>query len=660
MDVFLFTLIIDRDPEMKVSGSVGDRSNDESNMIKLIVEGMTCSGCTSTVTSVLQNMEGVTGQVYVDLDSKIATIPGEPDVNKCIEELELVGYSAKLFDGSSIPIEDKPKKNTGVSTVVNNPITSSTYSRKPKPKPKTKQKKQDGLCTVELSIDGMKCASCVNDIELFVSELEGVSSVKVNLLAAKAVITFNSTRTDAAILSNEITEHGYPSQQIMYSRTGFTRIAIKGVMLDQYNEIVQMIAKFQGVDKVELNLCSQHEGHVVASVDYQPAQIKARDIITLINDTQQWDAEYHTDEVINTDALQRKKEIREYKRLSMISLFFAIPGFIFGMILMWIPDTMKVFENQVAPGLSIISLIMWILATPIQFYIGKSFYIGTFYSLKRLRPTMDVLVALGTSSAYFVSAGGIVASLVDPTFKYPEFFESSIFVIVFIIFGRYLENKAKASTSEALRKLFDLQATETTLLKKDPNGTIVAEEEIDVQLIEEGDCLKVIPGAKIPCDAVVIYGQTTVNEAMITGESLPVKKNIGSVVIGGTINQFGVIHIEATRVGKDTTLSQIIQLVEDAQMSKGETQALADKISGVFVPIVIALSVITFVIWMVLTSTYIVPESWVRRNSGMTQIANMSENANITEHAMNSTLSHETTTGGQNNFSFSFSLLFLS
>ncbi len=201
-------------------------------------------------------------------------------------------------------------------------------------------------------------------------------------------------------------------------------------------------------------------------------------------------------------------------------------------------------------------------------------------------------------------------------FMVEDFFETSVLLICFVMLGRYLENSAKGRTSAAITKLLSLQSkTAVVLTPVEGSENEFAEEEIDVDLVERGDLLKVVPGAVIPTDGEVVRGSSSVNESMITGESMPVTKRVGSKVIGGTINERGSIHIKATKVGNDTTLNQIVKLVEEAQSSKAPIQALADKISGVFVPTVIALSLLTFVVWMIVVNTGLMSPQYMPSNS---------------------------------------------
>jgi len=590
------------------------------SVVEVIVEGMTCGACTQLVANALKDVKGVSGAIQVDLKTKIAKIPGTPSVADCIIALENFGFTGK----EKPEITSAPATDLNISLEEDDDITF-LMEKKKEPKNKKQLKSSDrimidesadGYDTIkgglpissEFHIEGMTCASCVALIETLLSKVPGVVKTTVNLLASKAVVSHVPSIITAPDVAKEITGFGYPAREVIQRQPGKLILEIDDIEETDISAVTRVLDAIPGITSTTVSRCLSHE-HFIATLSFDPAITKARDIIKEGNKTV-YRFSYHPFEN-NLDALNRTKEIEKYKWLMIISLIFTIPTFIIAMILMMIPALHMTMMYQIVPGLSVSDLLLWILATPMQFWVGKSFYINSWISLKKLSPTMDVLIALGTSAAYFSSMIGIIYAMVNPNFKdIPQFFETAVFLIAFVMIGRFLENHAKSQTSQAISKLFGLQATEATLLVTGKEG-ITIEETIDVHLIEVGDHLKVVPGEKIPCDGKVIFGKTYANEAMITGESMPVKKQPGDLVIGSTINQHGLIHIEASKVGSDTALSQIIKLVEDAQGSKGETQKLADTISGYFVPFVIALSLITFSVWDVLTGLNVVPDSWL-------------------------------------------------
>ncbi|MEM7345873.1 MAG: copper-translocating P-type ATPase, partial [Chloroflexota bacterium] len=240
-----------------------------------------------------------------------------------------------------------------------------------------------------------------------------------------------------------------------------------------------------------------------------------------------------------------------------------------------------------------INFVLWVLATPVQFYTGRDYYVGAYKSLQNGTANMDVLVALGSSVAYFYSVIVTIGLISAPTY-----FETSAMIITLIKVGKLLEVRAKGKTSTALKALIGLQAKQA-VVERDGQ-----EVEIPIEQVVVGDRLIIRPGEKIPVDGQIVQGYSSVDESMITGESLPVDKQVGDLVIGATLNKQGVLKVKATKVGQETALAQIVQLVEQAQGSKAPIQALADKISAVFVPIVLVIAVLTFILWLASGATF--------------------------------------------------------
>jgi Cu+-exporting ATPase len=267
-------------------------------------------------------------------------------------------------------------------------------------------------------------------------------------------------------------------------------------------------------------------------------------------------------------------------------MVFTVPVFLISMVLMYIPGIKHVLDIKVVNMLSVGMVLKWELSTPVQFIIGRRFYMGAYKSLRHGSANMDVLIVLGTNAAYFYSVYSCLRAAYSKAFNGTDFFETSSMLISFILLGKYLEVLAKRKTSDAIAKLMDLTPETATLLALDDGGNVVSEQEIDSRLIQKNDTIKVIPGAKVAADGYVLWGESHVNESMITGEARPVGKRKGDMVIGGTVNENGVLYIRATRVGSESALSQIVRLVESAQMAKAPVQKFADNISKYFVPIV--------------------------------------------------------------------------
>jgi len=296
-------------------------------------------------------------------------------------------------------------------------------------------------------------------------------------------------------------------------------------------------------------------------------------------------------DVEDAEATAREHEINEQRRLLIIGIIFTVPLFLLSMArdFGWLPPSfyeMQAMDGMMAETKAWVVWLMWALATPVQFYVGWQYYVSAFKALRNRSANMDVLIAMGSSVAYFYSICivlGLIAGHV--------YFETAAVILTLIRLGKYLEARAKGRTSEAIKKLMGLRAKTARVVRSG------LEAEVPIDEVRVGDMVLVKPGEKIPVDGVVIDGRSAVDQSMLTGESLPVEKKAGDSVIGATLNKLGMLKFEATKVGKETALAQIIKLVEDAQGSKAPIQKLADQVSAVFVPIVIAIAFLTFAIW---------------------------------------------------------------
>ena len=300
-------------------------------------------------------------------------------------------------------------------------------------------------------------------------------------------------------------------------------------------------------------------------------------------------------------SLTRTKEIQEWKTRFQWSVAFALPVFFISMVAPHIPFLLPIVHFNVIPGIPLGHLLVAIITTPAQFWVGQKFYRNAYKALKHKAATMDVLVMLGTSAAYFYSLFALIAAACNPDPDMPPFvfFDTSTMLIMFVSLGRYLENSAKGKTSAALT---DLMALAPSMAIIYTDATCTQEKKIPTELLQIGDTVKVVPGDKVPADGTVVRGSSSIDESAITGEPIPVLKQLGDAVIGGTVNGLGAFDMVVTRAGKDTALAQIVKLVEDAQTSKAPIQAFADRIAGYFVPTVISLSAITFFGWAFLSS----------------------------------------------------------
>ena len=334
--------------------------------------------------------------------------------------------------------------------------------------------------------------------------------------------------------------------------------------------ITKALVKEQGVVSANVNYSTEK-----AAIEYDPLATNETSLIHAVK-KKGYQANILTEENKNLEAKLKHKEIAELKLKLLISTIFSLPALILGMVIM--PEQLPYRD-----------FIIWALATPVQFYIGSFFYIGAWHSLKNKSANMDTLIAIGTSAAYFFSAYSILFLGESGD----QYFEAAAILITLVVFGKYLEAVAKGKTSEAISKLMKLGAKTATVIRKGK------EVKIPIEDVQKDDLVVVKPGEKVPVDGIVTEGHSAVDESLVTGESLPVEKKKNDSVIGSTINKQGSFIFKATKVGSETTLSRIIKLIEEAQSKKAPIQRFADSVSAYFVPIVILIAILTFVVWYV-------------------------------------------------------------
>ncbi|MGK7377346.1 heavy metal translocating P-type ATPase [Planococcus sp. 1R117A] len=422
-------------------------------------------------------------------------------------------------------------------------------------------------------ITGMTCAACATRIEKGISKMEGVEQANVNLALEKSSIHYDPAKLSEADFEKKIEALGYGvvKQKAEFDITGMTCAACA-------TRIEKGINKLGGVASANVNLALEK-----ATIEFNPSEVSIGDIITKVEKLG-YGAHQQQEDVERVD--YREKAIQDQKRKFIISAILSLP-------LLWTMVGHFSFTSFLyVPEILMNPWIQMLLATPVQFYIGKQFYVGAYKALRNGSANMDVLVVLGTSAAYFYSV--YQAIVTAGTHHGAElYFETSAVLITLIILGKLFEAKAKGRSSEAIKKLMGLQAKTAAVLR---NGV---EKEVPLEEVMIGDTIFVRPGEKIPVDGEVLEGSTAVDESMLTGESLPVDKTAGDALYGSTINSNGFIQMKATKVGRDTALAQIIKVVEDAQGTKAPIQRLADKISGIFVPIVVGIAFLTFLVWFI-------------------------------------------------------------
>ncbi|UCD86154.1 MAG: copper-translocating P-type ATPase [Deltaproteobacteria bacterium] len=410
----------------------------------------------------------------------------------------------------------------------------------------------------------MTCTTCAATIEKGLAETPGVERADVNFASEKASVDYDPTKVDLAKIKDTISRLGYgtATRKSIFPVGGMTCASCVA-------RVEKALADVPGVISASVNLASEK-----ATVEYNEG-INFADLRNAVNE-----AGYELG--LETEALE------DVTTASMREIRFVRNRFVFAAVL-----ALSIMALGWSPSFAGKPYLIWVLATPVQFWAGWRFYRGAWGALRHRTTDMNTLIAVGTSAAYGYSMTAVLfpGLFAAAGIKPGLYFDTSAMIITLILLGRFLETRAKGQTSEAIKKLIGLNP-ETALVIREGR-----EEEIPVEDVRVGDSILVRPGERVPVDGVVRQGYSSIDESMITGESIPVEKKKGDKVIGASINKTGSFEFEATRVGKDTTLAQIIRLVENAQGSKAPIQRLADVIASYFVPAVIGIAVITFVVW---------------------------------------------------------------
>jgi len=433
---------------------------------------------------------------------------------------------------------------------------------------------------ISLPITGMDCANCATAVERSIKKIEGIDQVSVNLASERASFEHSHEKDAISEVIQKIKSAGYDVA------VGEARIVVEGLDDEQGSAVLEKsILSLAGITKVNINWVT---GNIKAS--YIPTLLSQRDIRDKIQEAG-FKAQILGDQNSDMEEMIRQQEIRNQRKDLIIGLLLTIPLFILSMARDF--SLLGTWAHQ-----SWVNWLMWALATPVQFYVGRKYYTGALQSIRNKAANMDVLVALGSTSAYLYSL-----PILFEWIHGHVYFETSAMIITLIKTGKYLETKTRGKTSQAIRNL----------LKLTPDLALVVRGQDEIQIpvsdVVLGDILIVNPGSKIPVDGVVVSGQSSIDESMLTGESIPVEKKIGSEVIGGTLNKQGAFKFEATKIGKDTVLAQIVRLVEEAQGSKAPIQRIADRVSAIFVPAVVIAAVATYLVWQFAISSTPVPGS---------------------------------------------------
>jgi Cu+-exporting ATPase len=440
-----------------------------------------------------------------------------------------------------------------------------------------------------LPITGMYCANCVTTIERNLKKVNGIQSAVVNLSSERAVVQFDPSMAGLDDMIARVQRAGYGIA------TGEADLTIKRLADDNdARRLENALQKVEGVIEAQVSITTER-----ARVKYVPTVVSQAEIREAISKSG-FEALELGGEAEDAEAKARQHEIDTQRRLLITGLIFTIPLFLFSMSMDFGLIPVKWMES----GWDL--WLMFALATPVQFYVGWQYYVGAFKALRSGSANMDVLIAMGSSVAYIYSVVVMLGWIGGHVY-----FETAAVIITLIRIGKFLEARAKGRTSDAIKKLMSLRVKTAHVVRAGQEADVPVDE------VRVGDIVLVKPGEKIPVDGAVIEGRSSVDESMLTGESMPVEKRPGDAVIGATLNKLGLLKFEATKVGKETALAQIIKLVEDAQGSKAPIQKLADQVSAVFVPAVITVALITFSIW------YFVVPSNIGGHNFTTSLINM-------------------------------------
>ncbi|PNH45949.1 hypothetical protein VD0004_g2078 [Verticillium dahliae] len=582
-----------------------DDDDDEDLMSTTIaIEGMTCGACTSAVEGGFKDLPGLKS-FSISLLSERAVIEHDPTLLTAEQIAEIIedrGFGAEILESNKIQPERKSKSGAGSTSTI---------------------------ATTTIAIEGMTCGACTSAVEGGFTDVDGVLKFNISLLAERAVITHDTSKLSADKIAEIIEDRGFgaevlSSQSDISDHSG----ANSTVQFKVYGNLdatsaLALEAKLEslsGVKSATLKLASSR-----LTVVHVPALIGLRAIVEAVEseglNALMADSD---DNNAQLESLAKTREINEWRRAFRLSLSFAIPVLLISMIIPMCLPSLDFGGLEILPGLFLGDCVCMALTIPVQFGIGRRFYISGWKSIKHGSPTMDVLVILGTSCAFFFSVTAMLVSIFfSPHSRPSTIFDTSTMLITFVTLGRYLENNAKGKTSKALSRLMSLAPSMATIYAdpiaaekaaeswdnaalvepKTPNrdGSAAEEKVIPTELIQVGDIVILRPGDKIPADGVLVRGETYVDESMVTGEAMPVQKKKGSHLIGGTVNGHGRVDFRVTRAGRDTQLSQIVKLVQEAQTTRAPIQRLADTLAGYFVPMILILGLMTFLVWMVLS-----------------------------------------------------------
>ena len=587
--------------------------------IKLAAKTFKNTTSEKVVNSIIHLMESVDGVVKAAVNLKDCTLSiwGFADYDSIVTILRTNGYVVedKVKPTST---RDEPKTDKYGSLASSSSDSNNRYT---------------GREILELKISGMSCASCVRAIESSLMKLSSIKSVKVALLAEKGEIVFDALNIEPEEIIASIKTIGYDCSILSLSKQGNSSkelmFTVSGMSCANCaSKIERTVSKLPGVISASVS-CTLNKACVAINEDADNA-VGPRDIIDTVDSIG-----YHAT-LVNADTSNRAsdgyEEIRHWGRLLIVALVFGIPIMFLHLSMGSIPFVEMLFMDPGMCGgsVSVGQTMIFFMSLPMQFGVGYKFYRAAIFGAINGNFGMDFLVVTGTSITYMYSLVQLYYTCTTHIMTMHMFFEASSMLLMFVTLGKYIEAYAKGKTQSALTELMQMQPKKATLVGKTPDRSgstkpflessdwITNEilTEIDVDLVQKGDTLKVLPGSQIPTDGFIIHGETYIDESMITGESVPVRRVKGDMLYGSTINQSSVVYLTVSSVGKESALAQIINLVEKAQMNKAPVQAYADYIAGLFTPLVLFIATVTFTIWSLLAYYHRIPREWFEEEYG--------------------------------------------
>uniref|UniRef100_A0A8C9XUQ8 P-type Cu(+) transporter n=1 Tax=Sander lucioperca TaxID=283035 RepID=A0A8C9XUQ8_SANLU len=585
-----------------------------ASVVNIHIEGMTCNSCVQSIEGMISQRKGViSAQVSLaDHQGAFEYDPLLTTPEELREAVEDMGFDAFLPETNSLLPSPNSSllKSSGLAHSKDKELDSDLHKETPQ------GRNGDAHSKCFIQIGGMTCASCVANIERNLKNEHGIYSVLVALMASKAEVRYNPELMDPGKIAECVKELGFTASVMenYEGSDGNLELVVRGMTCAScVHKIESSLMREKGIIYASVALATNK-----AHIKYDSEIKGPRDIIKLIENLGFEASLVKRDRTASH--LDHSKEIQQWRKSFLVSLIFCVPvmGMMTYMIIMdhymnvshqhnaTVEDrnhyhSTMFLERQLLHGLSIMNLLSFLFCVPVQFIGGRYFYIQAYKAVKHRSANMDVLIVLATTIAFTYSLVVLIVAMVEKAKVNPiTFFDTPPMLFVFISLGRWLEQIAKSKTSEALSKLMSLQATEATVVTLNSDKSLLSEEQVDVELVQRGDVVKVVPGGKFPVDGRVIEGHSMADESLITGEAMPVTKKPGSSVIAGSINQNGSLLVSATHVGMDTTLSQIVKLVEEAQTSKAPIQQYADKISGYFVPFIVGISLLTLIAWIII------------------------------------------------------------